>query len=119
MTDERTSAEQPDDLARFFIERANAGDAEGLAALYTPDAILAFPSGQEPVVGRQAILAVYERLLAPRPQFQPGQQLPTLRNGDLALTATRLASGDVTAEVAQRQPDGAWLWIIDRPSFRG
>lgn len=117
MTDGRRDAEQPEDLARFFVERANAGDAEGLAALYAPAAVLAFPSGQM-TIGRQAIQAVYEQLLAPKPQFEPGQQLPTLRNGDYALTATRLASGDVTAEVAQRQSDGSWLWIIDRPSFR-
>jgi hypothetical protein len=117
MSDGHRLAEQPDDLARFFVERANAGDAEGLAALYEANAVLAFPPGRL-TVGREAILAEYGRLLATRPQFAPGQSAPTLRNGDLALTATRLANGDVTAEVARRQPDGTWLWIIDRPSFR-
>jgi ketosteroid isomerase-like protein len=117
MTIERRQAEQPEDLARFFVERANAGDAEGLVALYEPDAVLAFPTGRI-TVGQAAIRAEYERLLATRPQFAPGQQLPTLRNGDLALTATRLVNGDVTAEVARCQSDGSWLWIIDRPSFR-
>jgi hypothetical protein len=32
-------AVQPDDLARFFVERANAGDVDGLVALYEPDAV--------------------------------------------------------------------------------
>jgi hypothetical protein len=36
-------AAQPEDLSRFFLERANAGDVEGLVALYQPDAVLAFP----------------------------------------------------------------------------
>lgn len=116
MADGRRGAEQPEDLSRLFVERANAGDAEGLSALYEPDAVLAFPSGHV-TVGREAIRAAYEQLLANRPHFTPGQQLPTLRNGDLALTATRLAGGGATAEVARRQPDGTWLWILDRPSF--
>ncbi|MGH2516193.1 MAG: YybH family protein [Ktedonobacterales bacterium] len=118
MTDERRRAEQPEDLARFFVARANAGDAEGLAALYETDAVLAFPSGQV-TVGREAIRAAYERFLATKPQLALGQQVPTLRNGDLALTATRLPSGDATTEVARRQPDGTWLWVLDRPSFVG
>ena len=59
-------ATQPEDLARLFVERANAGDAVGLAALYEPDAVLAYPPGHM-TVGRNAIRAVYERFLAARP----------------------------------------------------
>ncbi len=36
----------PEDLARFFVSRANAGDVEGLVALYEPDAVLAGPEGR-------------------------------------------------------------------------
>jgi hypothetical protein len=42
-----------------------------------------------------------------------------LRVGDLALTSTRLGSGQVTAEVARRQPDGTWRWVIDQWSVLG
>ncbi len=35
-------------------------------------------------------------------------------SGNLALTSTRLDGGGVTVEVARRQPDGSWLWAIDR-----
>ena len=38
-------AHDPEDLARLFLARANAGDAEGLAALYEPDAVLVGPDG--------------------------------------------------------------------------
>jgi hypothetical protein len=31
----------------------------------------------------------------------------------LALGSTRLIDGGVTAEVARRQPDGTWRWVID------
>jgi ketosteroid isomerase-like protein len=111
-------ATEPNDLGRFFIERANAGDVEGLVALYEPDAVLAFPPGQL-TVGREAIRQAYQDLLASRPQFTPGQQQPALVDGDLALTSTRLARGGATAEVARRQPDGSWLWAIDQPNVLG
>lgn len=113
----RERAGQPEDLSRFFVERANAGDVEGLVALYEADAVLAFPSGQV-TTGAQAIRQAYEQMLADRPQFAPGDQRPALRNGDLALTSTRTATG-ATVEVARHQPDGTWLWIIDHPSILG
>lgn len=113
---ERERATQPEDLGRFFLERANAGDVEGLVALYEPDAVMAFPAGQI-TTGHQAIRAVYERLLADRPTFTGAGQRPTLRNGDLALTSTRFAEGGGTVEVARRQPDGTWLWALDQPNF--
>jgi ketosteroid isomerase-like protein len=111
----RQRAARPEDLGRYFVERANAGDVDGLVALYEPDAVLAFPTGQV-TIGSQAIRRVYERLLAERPTFAAGEQQPAFRNGDLALTSTRLAGGGATVEVARRQPDGTWLWVIDQPN---
>ncbi|TDW24177.1 YybH family protein [Kribbella kalugense] len=109
----REPAKQPEELARFFVERANAGNVDGLVALYEVDAVLTFPAGNL-AAGELAIRAVYERLLADKPKFTPGEQQPALINGDLALTSTRLTGGGVTVEVARRQPDGTWLWAIDR-----
>jgi len=111
-------ATQPEDLSRFFLERANAGDVEGLVALYQPDAVLAFPPGQI-TVGRAAIREVYATLLSTRPTFTSQEQRPALRNGDLALTSTRLPGGGATVEVARRQPDGTWLWVLDQPNILG
>src|ERR1700678_400235 len=59
----REQAREPEDLARLFVERANAGDAAGLAELYEPDAVLGFPPGEQ-TVGREAIRAVCEKLIA-------------------------------------------------------
>jgi len=115
---ERQRAAQPEDLGRFFIDRANAGDVAGLVALYEAEAVLAFPPGQV-TTGSQAIRQVYERLLAGKPTFTAGEIQPALRNGDLALTSTRLAGGGATVEVARRQPDGTWLWVIDQPNILG
>lgn len=109
-------ATEPDDLARYFIERANAGDVDGLVALYEPDAVLAFPPGSL-ATGHAEIRKVYEQFVAAAPVLSPGRQHPALVSGDLALTASTLTSGEVTVEVARRQPDGSWLWAVDQPAL--
>jgi hypothetical protein len=38
-------AAEPEDLERLYVERVNAGDVEGLVALFEPDAVIAFASG--------------------------------------------------------------------------
>ena len=38
---------------------------------------------------------------------------PAIISGDLPLTSTRLPDGNV-AEIARRQGDGTWLWVIDQ-----
>ena len=119
MTDGREKAMQPEDLTRLFVERANAGDVEGLAALYEPDAMLAFPPGHM-TVGREAIRAVFEQMVAQVSHFEPEESLPTVRSGDIALTSTRAKDeAGARAQVVRRQPDGSWLRVLDRPDFRG
>ncbi len=108
-------AAQPEDLGRYFLERANAGDVEGLVALYEPGAVLAFPPGRL-ATGHDQIRQVYAELLANRPLFDSAGQQPVIRNGDLALTSTRLPGGGATVEIARRQPDGSWRWVIDQPA---
>ncbi|MGH3448089.1 MAG: YybH family protein [Nocardioidaceae bacterium] len=116
-SDTRALAAEPEELSRLFIERANAGDAEGLAALYEPGAVLALPNSGT-ASGSDAIRQFYEKLLADGPTFAPGEQRAALRNGDWALTSTRIPAG-ATTEVAHRQSDGTWLWLIDQPNVLG
>ena len=111
-----TAANEPNDLGRYFLERGNAGDVEGLVALYEPDAVLAFPPGHV-ATGHAEIRAVYEQFVAAAPELLPGRPHPALVSGDLALTATTLTTGEVTVEIARRQPDGSWLWALDQPVF--
>ncbi len=119
MATTRAGAAQPEDITRLFVERANAGDAEGLAELYEPDAVVAFPPSRT-TVGREAIRKLYEQMVASRPVFKLEEPLPTLRIGDLALTATRAKDeAGARAQVVRRQKDGTWLRILDRPDFRG
>jgi ketosteroid isomerase-like protein len=113
----RPSAHEPEELGRLFLARANAGDAAGLTALYEPDAILALPGGGQ-AVGTAAIRAFYEKLLATHPTFTSGRPRIPICHGDWALTSTGMPAG-ATTEVAHRQEDGSWLWVIDQPDVLG
>ena len=114
---EREKARKPEDLTRLFVERANAGDAEGIALLYEPDAVMAYPPGSQ-TVGREAIRELWHKILAQGPHFEPEQPLPTLVSGDLALTSTPPKDGSgARAQVVRRQSDGSWLRLIDQPEF--
>jgi len=114
---EYEKALQPEDLTRLFVERSNDGDAAGVAALYEENAVLAYPPGAQ-TVGREAIRALWERVLANRPRFEPEPPLPTLVSGDIALTSTPPRDGaGARAQVVRRQPDGSWLRLLDQPEF--
>ena len=100
----------------MVAEWLNAGDAAGVAALYEPQAVLAYPADR-PVTGREAIQAIYQQMAdAGGVKFAIETPLPTVRFEDLALTSTRSADNTgVRVQVLRRQPDGSWLRIIDRP----
>jgi ketosteroid isomerase-like protein len=113
-----TNAKTPEDLSRLFVELANNRDADGLAALYEQDAVLAFPPGQE-TVGRTAIREVMAQLVAGGGTFTVEKAMPTVYHGDLALTST--VPSDNTGgrvQIVRRQADGSWLRVIDRPEIR-
>jgi ketosteroid isomerase-like protein len=110
-------ARRPEELTRLFVERANAGDAAGIAGLYEEQAVMAYPPGAR-TVGRDAIRVLWEKVLANGPHFEPEEPLPTLVSGDIALTATVARDGaGARAQVARRQADGTWLRLLDWPEI--
>ncbi|MFD4407185.1 YybH family protein [Nocardia sp. NPDC058499] len=113
MTNKKVATE-PNDLGKYFVERANAGDVDGLVALYEPNAVLAFPPG-EVATGHAEMRKVFEQLVATAPTLSPGRQHLALVSDDLAMTATTLTTGQVSVEIARRQQDGSWLWAVDQP----
>jgi uncharacterized protein (TIGR02246 family) len=114
---ENEKALRPEDLTRLFVECANDGDAAGVAALYEEHAVMAYPPGSQ-TVGRDAIRALWEKVLTNAPRFEQEPPLPTLVRGDIALTSTPPKDGaGARAQVARRQPDGTWLRLLDQPEF--
>ena len=118
-------ARTPDEVDRLFAQALNDGDAEGIVALYEPNACLV-PQPGTTAVGTEAIRQAVEGLLAMKPKISLETQSP-LVVGDVALTTSRWRltgsspDGDpvdmngVSAEVARRQPDGTWRFVIDNP----
>lgn len=103
----RSPARDPQDLERLLIDRQHIGDVEGMVALFEPQAVV--DCGESRFLhGHHEIRRYFAEVVA------RGAQQPALICGDLALTSARLPDGSVTAEVARRQSDDAWLWAIDR-----
>ena len=116
----------PAELPHLFAKRASAGDIEGLMALYEDRATLVGPDGV-PAAGKQAIRERLQQLLAMTPRITPTHSR-TMVVGDIALMSgdwqLRLENGEggeasfesSSTEVARRQHDGGWLYVIDDPS---
>ena len=118
-------ARTPEEAHRLWAETFNAGDLDALVALYEPDAILMSQPGQT-VTGHAAIREALQGFLALKPKFNLQFQ-KALESGDLALLYSRwtlsgtgpdgneLTLSGQTSDVARRQPDGSWLFVIDNP----
>jgi len=106
-------AYDPQDLERLLVSRERAGDVDGMTALYEPQAVIDWGDGKL-VAGREAIRTFFAGLVAMGRKFEFGDQRAAVISGDLALTSTRSPDGSMTAEVARRQADGTWLWVIDK-----
>jgi len=115
------SVQDPSELNATFSALFNSGDVDALADLYEKDAVSHSPEGL--VTGRDAIRAQYADKVAESVRIEaPARQIIT--SGDIALIVTDWrfteADGDstgVSVEVARRQPDGTWQYIIDQPSL--
>jgi ketosteroid isomerase-like protein len=108
----RKTATTPEELVSLFGEFANAGDVEGLVSLYEADAVVAI--GDPVATGAAAIRDFYTGLLAKRSSFPLVEARPALVSGDVAMTITPLPNGRCSLEVAHRQADGSWRWMIDQ-----
>ncbi len=116
-------ARTPQEAHTLFVDAFNAGDLEGILALYEPGAVtFTQPGGQPTHALRQAI----EGYLALRGQIKL-QTTMVVQNGDLALLRSQwqikgtapdgqpLAMTHNSAEVVRRGADGNWRYVIDHP----
>lgn len=109
------------DLHHMVETLFNDGDADGLSELYEPDAMLMADGGSS-VSGTEAIRGAWAAFT----QLGGSMKLKTLSAvdvGDLALLSNvwtfemggAVVASATTAEVARRQPDGSWRYVIDNP----
>jgi uncharacterized protein (TIGR02246 family) len=111
---------EPQDLHRRVEEAFNAGDVNGLVALYEPDARMVRDDGSA-AVGRDAIREIWAGFTALGGRISMTTRT-VVEAGDIALlsnawafSADGLDGGAVTAEVARRGADGTWRYVIDNP----
>lgn len=118
-------AHKPEELDALFAEAVNAGDIEAVIKLYEPAASLTPQPGQI-VSGAKAIREALGGFLAMKPRMT--LEARTLAEaGGIALTTSKWVLQGTgpdgkpmnvegqSAEVARRQPDGTWLFVIDNP----
>jgi ketosteroid isomerase-like protein len=114
-----TAAMEPAELHRRVEAGVNSGDIEALVSLYEPDAQF-FDDQGNAAVGHDAIRSVYS-MVAGLGTIELITRY-AIEVGDLALLsntwifdAEGFHDSAITAEVARRQPDGTWLYVIDNP----
>ena len=124
-----TTANTPEDVNRLFGERVNAGDVNGLVALYEPNATLVTPEAGA-LVGHAAIRDYLLNLVAAQAEIDMGTYRVLTAGDGLAVMhhdwRANIASPDgqrmvltgKATEVVRRQPDGTWLFTFDDPNLR-
>jgi ketosteroid isomerase-like protein len=117
---------EPGDIQRHFAEAINSGKIDAVLALYEPGATLVVPPSGPAVTGLSAIREALERVL----ELKGKMVLDTtycVQAGDVALLRGKwrltgpgpdgesVTMEGESAEVARRQSDGGWLYVIDHP----
>jgi ketosteroid isomerase-like protein len=121
---EPRAATDPRSVAEAFAERLNAGDLEGMVALFGDESIIVPQPGQvQERAGVRDALAQFVSLGVPfnlsiRRVFTVGDTALVI--GDWTMTGTGPDGSEVdlagtTADVVRRQPDGSWRYLIDNP----
>ena len=118
-------AHTPEELPPLFAQAFSAHDLEAALALYEPEATLVPQPGQV-VTGTEAIREALSGFLALKPKFE-SEFKKAFQVGDIALLFSdwTLSATDPdgnaiemagrTSDVARRQSDGSWLFVIDDP----
>ena len=113
------SAKSPEEICRLFKKFMAEGDLDSLLSIYDPEAVFVSESG-EVKKGKEELREELARLAAARAVFEFNIRR-VIRSGDIALMHTdwQVSSPQpmfvYAIEVARRQPDGTWRWLIGDP----
>ena len=118
------SAASPEDLHKLFEQMLNSGDTDALADLYAVDGFLMARGA--PARGSSAIRQELAKYVAMKPIIQLATRR-VVQAGDTALLLAdwqfhgttgdggQVSTSGTSIEVARRQPDGSWRYVIDLP----
>jgi len=114
------AAKTPEETCRLFREAMRKGDLDSALAIYDPEAVFLNRNG-EIKNGPSEIREVLAPFAAARATFDYRFKR-IIRAGDIALLHTLwnvampgLPMSVHAIEVARRQPDGTWRWLIGDP----
>jgi ketosteroid isomerase-like protein len=113
------SAKSPEEICRLFQQHMANGDLDSLLSLYDAEAVFLNQSG-EVKKGEAGLREVLAPLATARAKFDYNIR-QIIQSGDIALMHTdwQVSSpqpmSSYAIEVARRQPDGAWRWLIGDP----
>jgi|SRR5215470_12671268 len=112
-------ARSPEEICQLFQQFMAAGDIDSLLRLYEPEAVILNRS-REVQRGTAGLRQQLAPMAAAKINFTYRID-QVLQAGDIALMHTHwTASGpepisEHAVEVARRQPDGSWRWLIGDP----
>lgn len=126
MASNTTPVAELDTIYDAWQDRFNAGDLDGLLALYAADCTYINPDGAK-LIGQEATRADYAGLLALKPKIDIGDRMHVVYQ-NIALTTNHwsleipndtggidtLTGGGI--EVVSNQDGAGWLFIIDDAS---
>jgi uncharacterized protein (TIGR02246 family) len=123
------AARTPQDVDRLFAEHLNAGNVEGVVALYEAHATFV-PQDGPPITTTEGIRQAITGFAAMKPKLKMniiktvtvGNDLAVLYN-DWSMTVVgpdgKPVDGNGKAiEIVRRQADGSWLFALDDPFAR-
>jgi ketosteroid isomerase-like protein len=111
-------ASSPEEICCLFQQYMAEGNIDSVLSVYDPEAVFLNQSGQ--VKGGEALRQELAPLAAMKARFDFNVK-QVVRSGDIALMHTewKVSSPEQMSvyaiEVARRQSDGTWRWLIGDP----
>lgn len=113
------AAKSPEEICQLFQQAMADGDLDAVLAVYDEEAVFLNASG-EVTTDRESLLQELAPVVAMKARFEYDIK-QVVRAGDTALmhTAWTVSGPEPTKqyaiEVARRQRDGTWRWLIGDP----
>ncbi len=113
------AAKSPEEICRLFKQYMGEGDLDAVLSVYDPEVVFLNQAGEE-IKGKERLRQELATLVAAKPVFDY-EIKQVIQSSDIALMHTRWKisapqqTSSYAIEVARRQSDGTWCWLIGDP----